>query len=179
VTFLFTDIEGSTRLWELAPEAMGAALVRHDKIVRGAIDGRAGYVFSTGGDGFAAAFSRAGDAVGAASEAQRVLSAESWPDETPMRVRMGLHTGEVAEREGDYFGTAVNQAARLMTLGHGGQVLCSAATAELVRTSVLLRDLGEYHLRDLTGAVRVFQVGEGLFPPLRSVEVVPGTCRPG
>jgi len=174
VTFLFTDIEGSTRLWQSAPDAMPAALDRHDLIVRSAIEDHDGYVFSTGGDGFAAAFSRAGAAVAAALEAQRGLTAESWPQDAPIRVRMGLHTGEVTERDGDYFGTPVNQAARLMAVGHGGQVLCSQVTAGLVGEDVQLVDLGEHRLQDLSAAQRVFQVGEGRFPALRSVDAVPG-----
>jgi hypothetical protein len=101
---------------------MRQGLERHDAIVRGAIDACGGYVFSAGGDGFAAAFARAGEAVAAAIEAQRALGAEGWPEGAPLRVRIGLHTGEAAEGEGDYFGTAVNHAARLMAVGHGGRV---------------------------------------------------------
>jgi predicted ATPase/class 3 adenylate cyclase len=174
VTFLFTDIEGSTRLWEAAPEAMGVALVRHNAIVRGAVEERGGYVFATGGDGLAVAFARAGDGLAAAVSAQAALEAERWPDGAPIRVRMALHTGEVTERDGDYFGTPVNQAARLMALGHGGQILCSAVTAGLLSAQVPVLDLGEYRLRDLSAAQRVFQVGDRRFPSLRSVDVVPG-----
>jgi predicted ATPase/class 3 adenylate cyclase len=182
VTFLFTDIEGSTSLWEAAPAAMRQALVHHDDIVLSAIGGRGGFVFSTGGDGFGAAFARAGDAVGAALDAQARLAEQDWPDSTPVRVRMGLHTGEVDERDGDYFGTEVNRAARLMGAAHGGQVVCSAATADLVGAAlpdgVGLVDLGEHRLRDLSGRLRVYQVcGPELmarFPPLRSLEVLPG-----
>jgi class 3 adenylate cyclase len=101
---VFTDIEGSTGLWEAAPEAMCAALARHDAVVRGAIEAHGGYVFATGGDGFAAAFGRAGDAVAAGVEAQTTLVAEDWPDGAVIRVHMGLHTGEVTDRSGDYFG---------------------------------------------------------------------------
>jgi predicted ATPase len=155
------------------PEKMRAALARHHQIVRGAIEGHSGYVFSTGGDGFAAAFGRAGDAVGAAVEAQVVLNAEAWPEGAVIRVRMGLHTGEAVERDGDYFGPSVNRAARLMALANGGQVLCSSVTAELAQPDVPLTDLGEHRLRDLSAAQRVFQVGEGRFPPLRSVDAVP------
>ena len=107
LTFLFTDIEGSTRLWDAAPEAMRAALARHDEILRGPIERHGGYVFSTGGDGFGAAFGRAGDAFDAAREAMDQLGAETWPDRAPIRVRMGLHTGEAEERDGDYFGPAL------------------------------------------------------------------------
>jgi class 3 adenylate cyclase len=114
VTFLFTDVEGSTRLWESAPSAMGAAMARHDELVRSAVQTQGGYVFSTGGDGFGVAFARAGDAIAAAVGAQGALAGESWPAEAAIEVRMGLHTGEADERDGDYFGSAVNRAARLM-----------------------------------------------------------------
>jgi len=169
VTFLFTDIEGSTGLWEAAPEAMRLALARHDEIVRSCIEARGGYVFATGGDGFAAAFQRAGDALGAAVEAQAGLGSEYWPREAPIRVRMGLHTGEVEERGGNYFGPAVNRAARMMASGHGGQVLCSSVTAGLV-DDVVLVDLGEHRLPDLSAPQRLFQVGPGVFLPPRSID---------
>jgi predicted ATPase/class 3 adenylate cyclase len=182
VTFLFTDIEGSTRMWQAAPDAMRQGLERHDAIVRGAIDAYGGYVFSTGGDGFAAAFARAGEAVATAIEAQRVLGAEPWPEGALLRVRMALHTGEVVERDGDYFGTAVNHAARLMAVGHGGQVLVSQVTGGLVTDDlgdgVSLVDLGEQRLQDLSRPERVFQlVAPGVresFPPLRSLDAFPG-----
>jgi predicted ATPase len=180
VTFLFTDIEGSTQLWETAPDAMRAALARHDEVVRGAIEGHSGHVFSTGGDGFAAAFARAGDALAAAGDAQAGLGAETWPGGAPIRVRMGLHTGEVDERGGDYFGPALNRAARLTSLGHGGQVLCSSATAELLEAADLI-DMGEHRLRDLSAPQRVFQVGHGAFPALRSLDAFPSNlpAQPG
>ncbi len=173
VTFLFTDIEGSTRLWDSAPELMRVALERHDSILRSAIEGREGYVFSTGGDGFAAAFARAGEAVAAAVEAQRELTAATWPEGATLRVRMGLHTGEAAERDGDYFGTAVNRAARLMATAHGGQVVCSRSTRDVASGVVAVRSLGEHRLRDLAAAEQVYQVVDDVFPPLRSVDVVP------
>jgi predicted ATPase len=173
VTFLFTDIEGSTRLWEDAPDAMRAALERHDEILRTAIDTHAGFVFSTGGDGLAAAFARAGDAVAAATDAQALLAAQTWPERAPLRVRMGLHTGETVERDGDYFGPTVNRAARLMAIAHGGQVVCSNATAALLDPSAGLVGLGEHRLRDLGAPEVVYQVGQGTFPTLRSVDTVP------
>jgi predicted ATPase len=172
VTFLFTDIEGSTRLWESAPEAMRIALAHHDAIVRGAIEDHGGYVFATGGDGFAAAFARTPDAVAAAQSAQTALSAEAWPEEAVLRVRIGLHTGVVDERDGDYFGPAVNRAARIMAAGHGGQVLMSATTAGLAGLSGL-SDLGEHTLAGLDGPEHVFQVGGWAFAPLRSLGTVP------
>jgi predicted ATPase/class 3 adenylate cyclase len=172
VTFLFTDIEGSTRLWEDAPTEMRAALARHDDALRSAIEAHGGYVFSTGGDGFAAAFSRAGDAVAAALDAQAALSDSEWPTPSLVRVRMGLNTGEVEERDGDYFGPAVNRAARIMAAGHGGQVLVSAATAAVAGGAGLV-DLGEHAFAGLAAPERVFQLGPAHFPPLRSIGSVP------
>jgi predicted ATPase len=156
---------------------MRTALELHDAIVRGAIARQSGVVFSTGGDGFAAAFPRAGDAFAAATDAQAQLASAPWPAEAAVRVRMGLHTGEVIERDGDYFGAPVNQAARLMALGHGRQVLCSAVTAGLLGADVTLIDLGEYRLRDVSAPQRVFQVGPGAFPALRALEELPGNLR--
>jgi predicted ATPase/class 3 adenylate cyclase len=173
VTFLFTDIEGSTRLWETAPEDMGAALLRHDAIVHSAVEAHDGFVFASGGDGFAVAFGRAGEAVRAAVAMQDALGVEAWPAATPIRVRMAIHTGEAVERDGDFYGTPVNQTARLMAVGHGGQILVSAVTAGLVGPAVGLGDLGSHRLRDLSAPQHVFQVGEGRFPPLRSVDAVP------
>ncbi len=152
---------------------MRRALERHDDCLRSSIDEHSGYVFATGGDGFAVAFDRAGDALAAATTAQEKLGEESWPEGVAIRVRMGLHTGEAAERDGDYFGTTVNRAARLMATAHGGQIVCSRSTADLVDGMVGLHGLGEHRLRDLSAAVQVFQVGDGTFPPLRSVDAVP------
>ena len=177
VTFLFTDVEGSTRLWEAFPAQMQVALERHDGIVRAAIESRGGYVFSTAGDSFAAAFARAAEAVEAAVDAQRSLGAESWPSETPLRARMGLHTGEAQERGGDYFGSALNRAARVMSAGHGGQVLVTGSTAAVV-PDLELEDLGDHRLRDLSAVVHLFELrGPGLrsgFPALRTVDETPG-----
>jgi len=174
VTFLFTDIEGSTLLWQRDESAMRAALSRHDELLRSAIAEYGGTVFSAMGDGVAAAFLSASSAVRAALAAQRVLEAETWPTVTPVRVRMGLHTGEAELRDGDYFGTAVNRAARLMAVGHGGQVVCSGVTAGLVDAEVGFVDLGEHRLRDLDRPIHVFQVGDGSFAALRSLDVLPG-----
>ena len=135
VSFLFTDVEGSTPLWERHPVAMRAALERHDAILRAAIEAHEGFVFSTAGDAFSAAFHTPGFAVRVGLDAQRALQAETWPADTPLRVRMGVHLGTVQERDGDYFGSAVNRAARLMGLAHGGQVLVSLAVEELVRAA--------------------------------------------
>jgi DNA-binding SARP family transcriptional activator len=147
VTFLFTDIEGSVRAWEEHPELMRAALRRHDGLVREAVTARDGYVFKTVGDAFCVAFAEAGAAIAAAVETQRRLSAERWPTETPLLVRMALHSGSCEERDGDYFGPTVNRLARLLRLAHGGQVLVSAAAtalaADALPVGVSLCDLGE------------------------------------
>ena len=167
VTFLFTDIEGSTRLWLDDPEAMAAALVRHDAIVRGSIESHRGVVFSTTGDGFGSAFWTPEEAVAAAAAARSALASEVWPDQVVIRVRMGVHTGIARERDGDYFGSTLNRAARIMAAGHGGQVLISDAAANLVSRSEL-SDLGVHRLKDLPDGERIWQLGLGGFPPLRS-----------
>ena len=176
-TFLFTDIEGSTRLWEQHPQEMQDALERHDQILRRSIESHGGYVFSTAGDAFAAAFSSARDAVAAATDAQRVLAAEHWPEPTPVKVRMGVHTGEAQERDGDYFGPVLNRAARVMSAGHGGQILATAAVVHLA-PGCAFSDLGEHRLKDLSDVEQLFQVrAEGLgaeFGPLRTVNATPG-----
>jgi predicted ATPase/class 3 adenylate cyclase/DNA-binding CsgD family transcriptional regulator len=175
VTFLFTDIEDSTRRWEEDPSDMADALRVHDAILRNAIERHAGYVFGTGGDGFCAAFSTAADAAAAAIESQEDLRDDSTVD---FAVRMGLHTGEAIERDRNYFGSEVNRAARLMSIAHGGQVLVSDATEVLLRDRVGLRPLGEHRLRGLRSRMSVYQVlAEGLradFPVLRSVDAVIG-----
>ncbi len=160
VTFLFTDIEGSTPLWDAHPDEMGIALPRHDSILRSAIDRHDGYIFSTAGDGLAAAFATAADAIAAAIDAQRLLHDEAWPDPIRLHVRMGLNTGETDERDGDYFGPPVNRAARLMGVANGGQIVLSAATAHLVRdiASLTLLDLGSARLKGFADPVQVFGV---------------------
>jgi predicted ATPase/class 3 adenylate cyclase len=161
ITFLFTDIEGSTQLWEQHPEAMKVALARHDRILRQAIESHHGHVFKTVGDAFYAAFPSAPDAVSSALDAQRVIQAESW-GETPIKVRMALHTGAADERDGDYFGPALNRVARLLSAGHGGQTLLSAATEESVRNQLPkdteLHDMGERRLKDLTRPEHIYQL---------------------
>jgi predicted ATPase/class 3 adenylate cyclase len=171
VTFLFTDIEGSTRRWDERPEAMKDALARHDAILHEHIERHHGHVFKTVGDAFHAAFATALPALLAAVEAQRALAAEGWGG----AVRMALHAGTADERDGDYFGPTLNRAARLRDAGHGGQILLSAVTAGLVRgqltDGVELRDLGVHRLRDLAEPEQVYQAAVwGLpadFPPLR------------
>lgn len=172
VTLLFTDIEGSTRLWEDEPAMMGATLEQHDALIREAIERAGGTVFKTVGDGFCAAFEVAGDALRAAVEAQLAIQ-----DKIPVKVRMALHTGAVAERDGDLFGQPLNRVARLLAIGHGGQVLLSLACAELVRDSMpprsSIRELGEHRLKDLGRPETVFQLDHEslptMFPALRSL----------
>jgi predicted ATPase/class 3 adenylate cyclase/DNA-binding CsgD family transcriptional regulator len=169
VTFLFTDIEGSTSLWERHPKAMQSALVRHDELLTWAIEEHGGYVFKTVGDAFCAAFADASDALEAALETQRALYGEEWEEGFVMKVRMALHTGAAEERGGDYFGPPVNRVARLLSAGHGGQTLLSSATRELVRNRLPedaeLRDLGERRLKDLISPERVFQLIASDLPP--------------
>ncbi|MFI5508699.1 ATP-binding protein [Mycobacterium sp. NPDC051804] len=171
VTFLFTDIEGSTRRWEEDADGMRVALATHDKALRSAIEAHDGFVFSHSGDGVAAAFASPMSAVGAAVDAQRELQ---------LPVRMGIATGEAELRDNDYFGTVLNRAARLMAAGHGGQILLADSTASLVN-GVQLVDLGPRRLRDLPNPLNVFQVqAEGLgtdFPPLRTLDATPGNLR--
>jgi len=178
LTFLFTDIEGSTRLWEHDALAMQAALTRHDELLRSVIEERGGYVFKTVGDAFCAVFPTAPDALEAALDIQRRLLLSEWEQTGPIRVRMALHTGAAEERDGDYFGPPVNRVARLLSAAHGGQVLLSLPTQELVRdqlpTATTLRDLGEHRLKDLFRPERVFQLlAPGLpseFAPLRTLD---------
>jgi predicted ATPase/class 3 adenylate cyclase len=186
VTFLFTDLEVSTRLWERQPDAMRDALSRHDVILREAVAVHGGHVVKGTGDGIHAVFATPDAAVRAAIDAQLGIVAEEWLVTDPLRVRMGVHTGVAELREGDYFGSSVNRAARLMAAAHGGQVVVSHATEELVCESlpaeIELVDLGEHRLRDLSRPERVFQArARGLavrFPPLRTVHAYPGNLPP-
>jgi predicted ATPase/class 3 adenylate cyclase len=183
VTFLFTDIEGSTAAWDRHPAEMERALARHDAILRDAIAAAAGYVFSTGGDGLAAAFSSAAEAVGAAVEAQRALGVEPWPEPLAIKVRMGLHTGATVERDGDYFGPTVIRAARLMGLVGGGRVVCSAATAGEAKActpvDVDFVPVGSVTLTGLAAAEDVFAVsGPGLAETGAAVGLAPGAGTP-
>ena len=189
VTFLFTDIEGSAKLWEEFPEAMQPALARHDALLRQAIETQGGSVFKTVGDGTYAAFATAPEALASALSAQKELRSLLLPvSETApassaqpsilIRVRMALHTGMAELRDSDYFGVSLNRVARLLSAGHGGQVLCSAPTQELARDNLppqaALRDLGEISLRDLARPERVFQLLHpdlpADFPPLKSLD---------
>jgi predicted ATPase/class 3 adenylate cyclase len=176
-TFLITDIEGSTRLWETHGPVMGAALAQHDRILRAAIEGARGTVIKTTGDGMLAIFDDAATAIAASLAAQRALRDASWGETGPLRVRMALHSGTAESRDGDYFGPALNRSARLLAIGHGGQVLASAVAAVLARdglaAGVELRDLGSHRLRDLDRPEQVFQVEVADlprdFPALRSL----------
>jgi predicted ATPase/class 3 adenylate cyclase len=172
VTFLFTDIEGSTRRWEADADAMRAALAVHDEVLRSAIEAHGGFMFKHTGDGACAAFASPRSAVDAAVAAQRALE---------LPVRMGLATGEAELREGDYFGSVLNRAARVMAAGHGGQVLLAESTAGLL-TGAELVDLGPRRLRDVPTPIGLFQVrAPGLraeFPPLRALDTSPGNLRP-
>jgi predicted ATPase len=152
---------------------MREALSRHDEIIGQAISANEGHVVKMTGDGFHAAFSTAADAVRAAIDAQSALCAEPWGITGPLAVRIGMHTGEAEQRAGDYFGSAVNRAARVMAVAHGGQILCSRVTAELAGSAVGVRSLGSHRLRDLGAPEELYQVGEGEFPPLPSVDTVP------
>jgi len=169
---LFTDVEGSTRRWEADAEGMRAALVAHDDVLSKVIEAHGGFMFKHTGDGVCAAFGSPKAAVDAAVAAQRELE---------LPVRMGIATGEAELRDGDYFGTVLNRAARVMAAGHGGQILLADSTAGLL-SGVDLVDLGPRRLRDLPTPVGVFQVqAEGLrtdFPPLRALDAGPGNLRP-
>lgn len=180
VTLLFTDVEGSTRLLKQLRKAYGELLALHHELMRAALDRHAGREMDTQGEAFFAVFSRAKDAVAAAIAAQRAHAAAEWPGGVEVRVRMGIHTAE-PEVVGDrYFGLGVHRAARLCSVGHGGQVLLSRSTAGLVDEDEVpgtrLRDLGEHLLKDLERPERIYQlVADGLaekFPPLKTVTEV-------
>src|SRR5271155_5228568 len=171
VTFLFTDVEGSTRRWEADADGMRVALAAHDQVLRGVIQAHGGWLFKHTGDGVCAAFASPRSAVDAAVAAQRALE---------LPVRMGLATGEAELREADYFGVVLNRAARVMAAGHGGQVLLADSTAVLLSGADLV-DLGPRRLRDLPTPIGVFQVrAAGLrteFPALRALDASPGNLR--
>ena len=179
VAFLFTDIAGSTYLWERHPVAMQAALLRHDAILHAAIGAAGGRVYQTAGDAFSAAFARPGAALTAAVAAQQALQAEPWPTPLPIRVRMALHAGPVAPRGGGYFGPpTLNRLMRLLATGHGGQTLLTdsvaAALPDPPPPGVRLRDLGLHRLPDLRDPQHIFDLAiAGLpteFPPLRGLD---------
>jgi len=181
VTFLFTDIVGSTRLWERFPNAMGSALARHDELVREAAESYGGHVFKTVGDAFCVAFKTPGRALLAAIHAQRGLAAEPWGETGPLTSRMGIHTGTAEYRDSDYFGGTLNRASRIEAAGHGGQILLSQISYQLLEDErledVAFKSLGRHRLRNLDRPEHLYQaVVRGLtesFPHPRSMEVLP------
>ncbi len=179
-TFLFTDLENSTPLWEKFPDDMQQASALHDALMRAVIEQHRGRVVKTTGDGFHAVFELPSDGVAAALAGQQRLAAEDWPDLIgPLTVRMGLHTGISQERTGDCYGLDVNLAARIMGLGYGGQILLSQVTAKLVERSLppdtTLIDLGEHRLKGIAPLERILQLCHpdlvADFPPLKSLAV--------
>src|SRR5688572_23332706 len=156
MTFLFTDVEGSTRLWEAQPRAMSVALARHDALLHAAIESAGGTVFKTVGDAFCAAFSTPEAAIEAAVIGQKALSAEGSDALPPLKVRMAIHSGEAERRAGDYFGPPLNRVARLLATAHGEQIVVSRAAGDLARDGlppgITLRDLGAHALKDLLDA---------------------------
>ena len=182
MTFLLTDLEGSTRMWEQDPDAMKAAMVRHDEMLEKTIAAHRGFVFARMGDGMAAAFATARDAVCAAAGIQQALAEEPWRTARPLRARVGLHTDEaVIVDDTGYASLPINRCSRLMTAAHGGQTVVSGATEMLLRDQLPdgmeLVDLGEHRLRDLGRPTRIFQLVSGRredFPPLRTLDSFPG-----
>ena len=178
VTFLFTDIQGSTAMWERDARRMQAALARHDEILKSTVSAHGGRVFKMIGDACCAAFPSAPQALQAALAAQKAIFSEPWDERSRVRVRMALHTGEAEERDGDYFGPPVNRVARLLSAGHGGQTLLSRATREQIEghlpEGVSTRDMGERRLKDLKEPERIHQLLApdlpSEFPPLKTLE---------
>jgi predicted ATPase/class 3 adenylate cyclase len=174
LTFLFTDIEGSTALWERHAAEMEGVVARHDELLHAVITACDGTVVGGRGDGVFAVFPSPRNAVRASQAAQRALAEEQWSGGIALRVRMGLHAGEATARDGDWFGTEVNRAARVAAVAHGGQIVCTRIVEELVRDDCDLVDLGEHRLRDLQSTVHLFQVeipgAPAVHPPLRSID---------
>src|SRR5216117_2405862 len=162
VTFLFTDIEGSTRLLQELGDGYADVLAEHHRVLRGEFARHGGVEVGAEGDAFFVAFAKASDALAAAEAAREALA------DGPIRVRMGVHTGEPLVTEEGYFGIDVHRAARIAAAGHGGQILVSQSTRELVGGDAL-RDLGEHRLKDLSAPERIYQLGDGEFPPLKSL----------
>ena len=183
ITYMFTDVEGSTLLWQQHPDEMRAVMARHDSLLTSAVEANDGTVVRPRGEGDSifAVFLRATDAVGAACAAQQFIFRETWPKDIAINVRMALHTGESELREHDYYGTTVNRCARLRAIAHGGQVLVSQATAQLVQDmlpeGVFLRDMGSHRLKDLQRPEQVFQLIHpelpADFPDLKSLDSHP------
>ncbi len=187
VTFLFTDIEGSTKLWEDAPDSMIEALRQHDEAIEHSAASHNGIPVRPRGEGDSrfVVFPVASDAVAAAADTQRRLAGIDWATPRPLRVRVSLHTGTADLQLGDYYGSAVNRTARLRAIAHGGQTVMSASTWELVQDElpkgVSAQDMGEHRLKDLTRPERVYQINvdglDGSFPPLDSLDAVPNNLR--
>lgn len=179
VTFLFTDIEGSTALWQAHPDVMPGVIARHDALLKEIVTGHNGVVFRTVGDAVHAAFAAPIDALAASLAAQHALAEASWPEGVALRVRMAIHTGTVDLQGEEYAGHTLNRVARLVSAGHGGQILLSASSAELARqafpSDTTLRDMGEHRLKDLVLPERIYMVqAPGLpteFPPLRTLDL--------
>jgi len=179
ITYLFTDVEGSTRLWQQHPQEMNSVMARHDSLLTTAVETNGGTVVRPRGEGDSifAVFLRATDAVVAACAAQRLLISESWPEDISVKVRMAMHTGESELRDHDYYGTAVNRCARIRSIAHGGQVVLSQTTSELVQDAlpegVRLLDMGVHNLREMERPEHVFQLVHpelpAEFPPLKSI----------
>jgi len=181
VTFLFTDIEGSTRLLQTLGDRYAEVLKTHNQLLTDTIAKHNGGVLGTEGDAVFASFPRARDALAAAVEGQRLLAGHAWPDNISVRIRMGVHTGEPLKSEIGYVGIDLHRAARIAAAGHGGQILISETTRALVQDDLpadtLLRDLGEHRLKDLARAERLFQVTiadlPNTFPPLKTLDALP------
>jgi predicted ATPase/class 3 adenylate cyclase len=181
VTFLFTDIEGSTRLLQSHGERWPAILARHQELLRAAFTAHGGVEVGTEGDSFFVTFPTAPGALAAAVAAQRALAAEAWPDDAEVRVRMGMHTGDASIGTEGYVGIHVHRASRIASVGHGGQALLSDTTRSLVREAlpegVELRDLGVHRLRDLDRPERLWQLVvadlQSDFPPIASLDAIP------
>lgn len=186
VTFVFTDLVGSTRLWERHPLVMPSIIRRHDELLKGIFDRAGGHVFKTVGDAFCVAFPDPAGALRAAASVQRALASEPWGEIGGLSARIGIHSGTAESRGGDYFGGTLNRAARIQSAAHGGQVLLSRATRDLLSDpppgDLGFIDLGEHLLKSLDRAERLFQLGgEGLgssFPPPRSLSVLPNNLPP-
>jgi class 3 adenylate cyclase len=184
VTFLLTDIEGSTRLWESEPDAMRQALQRHDAIVNACVRRQKGHVVKSKGEGDSvfAVFRHVRDAVTAALVVQCALAAERWSTSTPLRVRMAIHTGQIELRDGDYYGPTVNRCARLRALAKGGQVLLSGVTAKLTERQLPpgagLNDLGIRQLKDISAPERVWQLTHPLMTGVVAISTEPSAAKP-
>src|SRR5690242_12919714 len=179
VTFLFTDIEGSTRLLQQLGEKYATLLADHERLLRGACESHDGHIVDVQGDGFFIAFSRALDAIHAVVQSQRALASHMWPEGVHVRVRMGLHTGEPQINASGYMGIDVHRAARIGAVAYGGQVLVSQTTHDLVQSElpddVTFQDLGEHRLKDLRQPKRLYQLVisdlPSDFPPLKSLNI--------